>query len=385
MGELFALSETMHRIRRLIVDPMTAGLNKDQWAKIKDDARRWWAGELGRPLIQVRLKGLPPERSEPALSSHEFASLYPMSVPAEQIVDRWDYDLSTTMYLGDAFPHVCPNFGPGVIVAFLGAELINGPDTVWFHPKEDIPITDLDFEFDAENPWYLRCRDLVTTAMNRWQGSVQCALTDMGGNLDILSAFRPAEKLIYDLYDSPDHVKRLTWKAHELWWRYFEEFSALTEGINPGYSTWATILSEEPHYMLQCDFCYMIGPVIFDEFVKPELKATADRLVNAFYHLDGQGQLTHLDSLLEIDSIKGIQWVPGAGAPDVLHWPEVYRKITAAGKKIHIASNMCERPFETLDVLLEQLGRVDHIVYNLDGDISQCEQAERMLSKYDVI
>jgi hypothetical protein len=128
----------------------------------------------------------------------------------------------------------------------------------------------------------------------------------------------------------------------------------------------------------------MISPAMFDEFVRPELKASADRLGNAFYHLDGQGQLAHLDSLLEIDSIRGIQWVPGAGSPDILHWPEVYRKITAAGRRVHIASNMCERPFEVLDILNEQLGRVDHIVYHLDAAIDRCAEAERMLRKYDV-
>lgn len=359
-------------------------MDKNQWAKVKDNAGRWWAGDLGRPLIQVRLKDSKSRTPEPELPLYEFSSFYPMTISAEQIVARWDYDLGTTMFLGDGFPHVCPNLGPGVIAAFMGAELVNGHDTVWFHPKKEIEICDLEFELDVENPWYRRCHDLVIAAMNRWQGSVQCAFTDLGGNLDILSVFRPAEKLIYDLYDSPEHVKRLTWKAHELWWRYFEDFSALTEGINPGYSTWAAILSDKPHYTLQCDFCYMIGPEMFDKFVRPELKASADRLANAFYHLDGRGQLSHLDSLLEIDSIKGIQWIPGAGSPDVLHWPEVYRKITAAGKKIHIASNMCERPFDVLDVMAKQLDKVDHIVYTLEGDVADLHRVEEMLRKYGV-
>ena len=135
--------------------------DQERWTRIKEDAQHWWAGDLGRPLIQARLKNRRTTRCTPTLPNHEFASFYPMTVPVEQIVDRWDYDLSTTMFLGDAFPHVCPNFGPGVIAAFLGANLVNG-----------------------------------------------------------------------------------------------------------------------------------------------------------------QGQLAHLDSLLEIESIKGIQWVPGAGAPDVQHWPD---------------------------------------------------------------
>ncbi len=363
---------------------MTSGFGNEQWAKVKDDARRWWAGDLGRPLIQVRLKGRPPGRPEPSVPNHDFASFYPLDMPAEQIVDRWDYDLACTMFLGDAFPHVFPNLGPGVIAAFLGAELVNGDDTVWFHPKGDVALSELDFEPDRNSTWYQRCLDLIRAAVERWKGSVQCGLTDLGGNLDVVSTFRPAEKLLYDLYDAPDQVKRLTWRAHELWWRCWEEFSSLTDGVNPGYSTWAGILSEEPHYMLQCDFAYMISPEMFDEFVKPELEASADKLVNAFYHLDGRGQLAHLDSLLEIDSIKGIQWVPGAGAPDVLHWPDVYREVTAAGKKIHIASNMCDHPFEVLDVLNEQLGRIDHVVYHLDAEIKHLAEAEQMLRKHHV-
>lgn len=364
---------------------MALDFDQARWARIKQETRQWWAGDLGRPLIQVCLKNAHSARHAPVLFCHEFASFYPVTVPVEQIVDCWDRDLNNTMFLGDAYPHVCPNFGPGVIAAFLGATLVNGEDTVWFHSEKETAISDLDFAFDAENPWYRRCCDLITAATDRWQGRVQCAMTDLGGNLDILSVFRPAETLIYDLYDNPSHVKRLTWQAHELWWRYFEALNALTRDVNPGYSTWAAILSEESHYMLQCDFCYMMGPDMFDEFVKPELKASADKLAHAAYHMDGQGQLAHLDSLLDVTSIKGIQWVPGAGAPDVTHWPEVYRKITAAGKKIHIASNMCERPLDILDVLLEQLGRIDHIVYHFEGDISQRADVERMLRRHDVI
>ena len=38
-------------------------------------------------------------------------------MPAEQIVDRWEYYLSGQYYLGDAFPSVWPNFGAGVVAA----------------------------------------------------------------------------------------------------------------------------------------------------------------------------------------------------------------------------------------------------------------------------
>ena len=78
----------------------------------------------------------------------------------------------------------------------------------------------------------------------------------------------------------------------------------------------------------------MISPEMFDEFVKPELIESSLKLPRTFYHLDGSGQLSHLDSLLTIQTLDGVQWVPGAGNPECAEWPEVYQKISAAGKKI---------------------------------------------------
>lgn len=65
--------------------------------------------------------------------------------------------------------------------------------------------------------------------------------------------------------------------------------------------------------MIQSDFSYMISPGFFDTYVKDEVNSTAGHMKNAFYHLDGVGQLPHLDSLLSLPNLQGIQWVPGEG------------------------------------------------------------------------
>jgi len=52
----------------------------------------------------------------------------------------------------------------------------------------------------------------------------------------------------------------------------------------------------------------------------------------AFYHLDGKGEIPHLDQLLALDRLRGIQWVPGAGAPDPEEWPELLKRIRDGGK-----------------------------------------------------
>ncbi|MDA0746552.1 MAG: hypothetical protein O2954_08525 [bacterium] len=132
--------------------------------------------------------------------------------------------------------------------------------------------------------------------------------------------------------------------------------------------------------MLQCDFCYMIGPEMFDEFVKPELAASCRRLTNPFYHLDGPGQLPHLDSLLEIEELKGVQWIPGTGNPDFRFWPEVYRKIRKAGKRIQFAGTM-----ETFETIVAQLGSAEGIVFMGTADMSEEREVMGFLEKYGVI
>jgi len=217
----------------------------------------------------------------------------------------------------------------------------------------------------------------------RFGGLVQIGMTDLGGNLDVLSSFRPGERLLLDLYDAPDAVERLIWQTHEQWW---EAFAALHAALprTRGYTAWTPIFSEEPYYMLQCDFCYMISPTMFDRFVKPELAASCRRLKNAFYHLDGPGQLPHLDSLLEIPELKGVQWVPGAGQPDITHWPEVYRKIARAGKRIQISSGQSSRHLEALDVLADQLGSAKNIIMIAGAPACDRSRVVKCLERYGV-
>ncbi|MCD4824133.1 MAG: hypothetical protein K8S55_05960 [Phycisphaerae bacterium] len=331
---------------------MSIDFGPERWKKLKETYRLFWAGELDRPIIPVVMGGRAPGRTEPKLPDQPFAAFYDLSVSAEDIIDRWDYNLSCCEYLGDAYPSVWPNFGPGVMAAFMGAKLETGNDTVWFHPTEELPIRDIHFEYDPDNVWLNRIRDIYIAGIKRWGGQVLMGMTDLGGNLDVLATFRPSEKLLLDLYDEPDEVKRLTWEAHDLWHRFFGELNEILQPVNPGYSAWAGIYSEQPYYMQQCDFNYMLGPDMFDEFVKPELEATCRKLTNAFYHLDGPGQLASLDSLLTIEKLDGVQWIPGEGSKTYDKWPDVYQKIHAAGKRMQVAVG----DMDILDTVIQQIG-----------------------------
>ena len=338
--------------------------DSSRWARIKKDYTAWWQGKLDRPLVSISMNNREPDRPKPKQPDRDFAAFYDLSVPAEEIIDCWDYSLARRKFIGDAFPSVWPNFGAGVIAAFMGATLQNGENTVWFHPKEQKEISDLHFPktVDENNVWFRRVRDICKAAHEKWHGQVQVGMTDLGGNLDILSAFRPSERLLLDLYDHPEEVKRLSWEAHNAWWAYFDAINKVLQPVNPGYTAWTSIYSPEPYYMLQCDFCYMIGPQMFDEFVKPELSASCKRLKNAFYHLDGPGQLPHLDSLLSIPELKGVQWVPGSGRKDYEEWPEVFRKIQSAGKLLQLFNGSGKPEWQSIERVVHKLGTAKGII-----------------------
>lgn len=358
---------------------MSIDFDRERWQQVRTTYRQWWSGELDRPLIPVTLRDRAAGRPEPATPILTQATCADLAIPVEALIDRIDYELSRCRFLGDAFPFFSLDcFGPGILAAFLGGILDNSTGRVWFHPAAECRIQDLHFRFDPDNAWFRRIRAIYAAGMKRWQGQVLMGMTDLGGNLDVLSTFRPGERLLLDLYDHPAEVKRLLQEAHKVWFQYYRALHEVLQPLNPGYSDWSAIYSEVPSYMLQCDFCYMIGPAMFDEFAKPELRSTCRKLPHPFYHLDGPGQLVHLDSLLRIVELKGVQWIPSPGPADCGHWPEVYRKIRAAHKLIQLRGS-----FDVLDAVRAQLGSARGIHLMNAGGRDERE-IRRKLAKYGI-
>jgi 5-methyltetrahydrofolate--homocysteine methyltransferase len=75
---------------------------------------------------------------------------------------------------------------------------------------------------------------------------------------------------------------------------------------------------------------------MFEKLVLPILVEQCERLDHAIYHWDGPGEIPHLEMLLSIKRLDGIQWVPGAAAPQAEHpgWFPYYRRIQKAGKRL---------------------------------------------------
>lgn len=312
---------------------MKLRFSSEDWARVAETWSAWWEGKLQRPLIHT-------VRHETPAAKH-FTAHYGLQMPVDDVLDEYQRELEGTRWYGEAFPKFFVNFGPGILAGFLGGSVEWDERTVWYGPPGTTPkpIEEIRPVYDPDNPWWQRVLAITRRAVERFGDQVCVSHTDLGGNLDIIASLRGTQNLLTDLYDAPEEVDRLVGEVTRLWLRYYDELYAILKKSGRGTTPWAPLWSPGRTYMLQSDFCYMIGPDMFRRFVLPDLEACCAQLDHGFYHMDGPGQLAHLDQLLAMKDLKGVQWIPGDGNPPAAEWPAVLRRIVEAGKLCQVTGN----------------------------------------------
>lgn len=363
---------------------------KEQWEHVKSNYTAWWEQKLNRPLISIQIRNAyPPEREEPDVPLLTQANCHRLDIPAEKVIDRIDYELSTYAFLGDAYPMVNMwSFGPSCLAGFCGAELKNDTGNVWYQcPKKD--IEDIHIQYDPENVWAKRIKELYRTGLRRWEGQVVMSMPDLGGFQDVIANFTGSQELLLQCAmaaedeDEAQEMERLRNEAYTAWMEAYKDLSSvLQEEGCPGYTDWGGIFSCTPSYILQDDFAYMIGEKDYLQYGYPEIQKACETLDHTIYHLDGVGNLRHLDTLLENSELNAIQWVYGAGQPSARHWLEVYDKIYRAGKNIE-----CIGDLEDFQILREKYG--SHLFYQCtvdgsDGLAARLEEEKDCLHSYRI-
>lgn len=310
-------------------------LYKPDWERARKRLETWWNGEIvDRAVIQVtaRREGAKPVSGWDIWSPPHFLN------DPEYVADAFEEFCKRTYFGGEAFPNLWINLGPGIMATYMGAVPEFRKDTTWFEtPTQWDAIEKIGFA--PENEWWQRTCELTSVAVEKGRGKFITGLTDIGGNLDIAASLRGSQRLCLDLIDFPDEVKRFAVKINELWFKVYSGLYEIVKEGMEGTSAWMGIWSPHRWYPLQCDFSAMISPQMFKEFVLPSLKEQCRWLDHAIYHWDGPGQIPHLDMLLEIKELHGIQWVPGAGAEPAgsPKWFPYYKRILAKGKNLIIS------------------------------------------------
>jgi len=299
------------------------------WERIEINWTNWWNGTLQRPIIVI--ESISPQ-SELTLSDiNPHLTQFGFKEPVEPILSKIEQNLNKLDYYGDAFPRWHPNFGTGFVALLLGSkpEFING--TTWYHPAEPESLQISYEKIDRNNLWLRQMEKFIAYTNSCWHKFV-LGHTDIGGNLDLLASLHGSQKVLLDLVEDPSKVNSWLTQITRVWLDFFKLFESYIPTSQAGRTGWAPIWAPGTTYMLQCDFSAMISSRMFQKFVVPDLVSCCEQIDYPFYHLDGPDAIRHVDSLLKIEKLKGIQWIPGAGAPPAEEWLPLLEKIRNSGK-----------------------------------------------------
>lgn len=250
----------------------------------------------------------------------------------------------TTEYLCEAIPARMIEFGTAGECQFFGCKPNYTRDTIWFSPVLDRPDSSL-LKYDESA--FQRLRNMTEELVRLAGNNYFVAMNDNCGIIDALAHLRGTENLLYDMTEEPDFVKEARDKVISVWKKTQAEIFEIVKENNLGGSShgWMHLWSPARHLQLQCDYCCMISPKMFEEFVLPELEETASAFEHATYHLDGIEQLRHLDMILSVKSIDNIQWTRVAGQPKTSENIEALLKIQKAGKGLVLIPDRDEIEF----------------------------------------
>ena len=304
---------------------------------------------------------------------------------AERIVARYRYFCDTHAFLGESFPNLNIDFGPGSTAAYLGSDIGFKEDTVWFKKCLDGWDGVPKLTFDPENKWFKKHLQLAKDCRALAKDDFYVDMPDLMENIDVLASLRGAQDTLFDLLDEPVKVGQRIQEVTDVYYDYYDRFYDVIKDKDGGNAyTVFQIWGPGRTVKLQCDFSAMMAPEDFRKYIQPSLRTQSENVDHVLYHLDGPAAIKHMDALMEIEGIDALQWTSGDAGPDgtLPDWDVIYDKAIAAGKSIWVKvySGEFEDWIRNVDRIVKKYG--SHSLFLLFPEMSM-EQAVYLLDYAD--
>ena len=303
----------------------------------------------------------------------------------QRIVDRYRYFCQTHAFLGESFPNLNIDFGPGSLASYLGSEIGFKEDTVWFNKCLDGWDGVPKLTFDPENKWFKKHLQLAKDCQALAGDDFYVDMPDLMENIDVLASLRGAQDILFDLLDEPEMIGERIQEVTDIYYEYYDRFYDFIKDEEGGNAyTVFQIWGPGRTVKLQCDFSAMMSPEDFRKYIQPSLRSQSENVDHVLYHLDGPAAIKHMDALMEIDGIDALQWTSGDAGPDgtLPDWDVIYDKAIAAGKAIWVKvySGEFEDWIRNVDRIVNKYG--SHSLFLLFPEMSM-EQAAYLLDYAD--
>ena len=353
---------------------------KENWEMARKRMEAWWEGEIiDRAVIQVtaprRDNDLKPDKKEEQETVQDLEKQF---IDPDIVIPRKEKKIKNTYFGGEAFPMMLPTQGMvNIISNYLGSPMkFIDKQTIWSEPIID-DWSDLpDLSFNPENEWWQVSKQLLKKSAENAPGKYFVGIPDLNGPSEILSTLRGSDKLAIDTIENKVEFKNALKEINYTWYRYWQACHGIVHQYIGGYINWMGIWSDIAATDLQSDFSCMISKESYDELILPFIRQQTEWIPRTIYHLDGPGAVRHLDSLLSLDKLTAIQWIPGAGAAPPSKWLNLLKKIQKAGKRIQI---FVEK--EEVEILLKKLNPEGLLMKTSCNTIKEAEELIEKVKK----
>lgn len=321
----------------------------ENWESIKKRYIDFWNRE-NHDLPLMSITAPKNDMEEPLISNH--TSLRERWMDTEFQINKANWTFRNTVYLAEAFPAFNPDLGPDFFSTAFGTQITFAEHTSWSeHFLTDTMIEEYEgLTVDLCNEYYKKMDELTQAGVEDGKDRYLVGITDIHPGADGLMSLRGSQDMCFDTMTYPDFMKKIVMDMFPIYKKLYEKLYNLTTKYQEGSTCWMPLWHPGRWYPPCCDFSIMISNDMYRDLFLEEIVEEIKFLDASCYHLDGPGALRHLDTLLEIPQLNGIQWVYGAGQPTASHWLDVIRKIQKAGKCVQIDV----RPHE-LEYMLQEL------------------------------
>lgn len=271
------------------------------------------------------------------------------------------YGLETRLYLAESVPRAWTQYGN--LICLLGnmarAKTHYHSHAIWIGEIDNLLDGPLP-EFDPTNSAYAFAIAMIHDAAQRFGYDVVLGANPMIDPLTTLSMMLGPNQFYLEVIDRPEMIKRWTQRLGDMFmqivhgYRQARAAHGRREDIN-----WTGLWAPGDMDALQCDASALLSPEMFNEFALPQLERQAEFMDFGLWHLDGAGELPHIESICAVPGMRAIQWIDAQYAPQ-MKYIDAWKKIRKLGKSLMFSR--CE--LDQAIALTRALGR-DGLAFDL--------------------
>lgn len=320
-------------------------INVTNWENKRKRYEQLWTRQNTTPLLYVTAP-------EDTIITHDIG----------QSKSRWfDYEyhckdarnsFENTYFGGDAYPYILPDLGYDPATAMLGLETVSNEVSSWAVHQDKLLSEFQDFLFDENNKLFQTMVEAVSYYANDAKNQDYIVgMIPFNTLYDGISSLIGPDKLCLEMIDNPKEVHRVAKGHFELFKKVYKVFEDLTLKYQHGSTNWLGVYSDIPWYYISNDFIVMLSEDFFKEFILETLIETVEFHPRTMFHLDGENAVRHLDALLSIEKLTGVQVQATPFRQSAEFWTPYLKKIQTAGKVAWIEA----RHFDDVVYLVKNL------------------------------